>query len=189
MKNNLSCSEITKQKIAGALKELMETTNFEKITVSDITDRCGIHRQTFYYHFQDRYELLDWLLYNELLEPLTNGFTLDNMYEKFYNTFQTMSESKKFYQSALKINANDLSGYISRISTQQFSEVIKNVGIRNGLQSDPSEELILSEFFGYGISGIVLNWAHRGMKETPAEMTKKLESIVNVVKRLVENRK
>ena len=99
MKNNLSCSEITKQKIAGALKELMETTNFEKITVSDITDRCGIHRQTFYYHFQDRYELLDWLLYNELLEPLTNGFTLDNMYEKFYNTFQTMSESKKFYQS------------------------------------------------------------------------------------------
>ena len=54
MKDQLSCSEITKRKIAAALKELMQTTPFEKITVSDISNKCEMHRQTFYYHFQDR---------------------------------------------------------------------------------------------------------------------------------------
>ena len=48
MKDQLSCSEITKRKIAAALKELMQTTPFEKITVSDISNKCEMHRQTFF---------------------------------------------------------------------------------------------------------------------------------------------
>ena len=43
----------TKKAIAGALKELMEEKPISKITVGDIADRCGINRQTFYYHFHD----------------------------------------------------------------------------------------------------------------------------------------
>ena len=66
-KNKLACSKETERNIADALKDLMQSKAFEKISVSDITDYCGIHRQTFYYHFTDKYELLDFVVHNELL--------------------------------------------------------------------------------------------------------------------------
>lgn len=187
MKNNLSCSEITKLKIADSLKKLMETMPFEKITISDITNNCSIHRQTFYYHFQDRYELLDWLLYNEIIYPLITDFNLETMFQKFYNTFETMYKNKKFYQNALKVNTSDLSRYISKVATEEFTKVMKEIGNRNGIVADDNESLMISEFFGYGMSGVVFNWATKGMKETPAEMTSRIEKLVGACSTVIKN--
>ena len=50
-------SNITKQALSTALKELMEEQSFEKISVSDICDRCHMNRKSFYYHFKDKYDL------------------------------------------------------------------------------------------------------------------------------------
>lgn len=187
MKSNLSCSEQTKLKIAQSLKELMLTNAFNKITVSDITNNCGIHRQTFYYHFQDRYELLDWLLYNEIVKPLISEFNVDTMYDRFYNTFETMYSNKKFYHNALKINPSDLSKYISKVATEEFTKVMKEIGARNGIDVDESESIVIAEFFGYGMSGVVFNWADRGMKEPPAEMTRRIEKLVAACKVVINN--
>lgn len=187
MKNNLSCSELTKRKIASSLKELMTNNTFEKITVSDITNNCNIHRQTFYYHFQDRYELLDWLLYNEIVEPLITDFNVDNMFEKIEATFEAMYRSKKFYQNALKMNSSDLSNYISKAATEEFSNVVAEIGQENGYETDHEKSVIMAEFFGYGLSGVVINWATRGMKEPPSEMIKKIEGLVNACKIIAEN--
>ena len=108
MAESLSCSQKTKMKMGNALKRLMKNTTFEKITVSDITNECNIHRQTFYYHFQNRYELLDWLIYNELILPLVTDFNLDNMCDKLYGMFEQIASDKKFYQNALKLSSDDL---------------------------------------------------------------------------------
>ena len=48
----------------------METESFEKITVKDIVEDCGVNRQTFYYHFQDIYELLGWIYKTEAVEGI-----------------------------------------------------------------------------------------------------------------------
>ena len=48
----------TKKALAAALKELMTKKPLSKITVSDIISVCGVNRKTFYYHFQDIYDLL-----------------------------------------------------------------------------------------------------------------------------------
>ena len=50
-------SNITKRFLALTLKKLMETQSFEKISVSEICEVCGVSRKTFYYHFQDKYSL------------------------------------------------------------------------------------------------------------------------------------
>ena len=49
----------TKQQFADALSALLERKSLDRITVSDITDECGLNRQTFYYHFHDIYELIE----------------------------------------------------------------------------------------------------------------------------------
>ncbi|MBE6740901.1 MAG: dihydroxyacetone kinase transcriptional activator DhaS [Ruminococcaceae bacterium] len=170
------CAIKTKKKLAGALKELMQTTTFDKITVSDITEKCNVHRQTFYYHFQDRYELLDWIFAKELIEPFTDNINSDNLQEKVYNLFETMAENKKFYQHALQTNSDDLIRYISKIASEQYLVIFKNVSKESGINSDDEADELMAEFFGYGICGIVMSWALRGMKEPPKAMTDKLDN-------------
>ncbi len=188
--NKLGCSYSTQLKLANSLKELMTTQSFDKLSVSDITNHCALHRQTFYYHFDDKYELLDWIVYKELIEPLVDGFTFDNMYERFMKLFTTMVDEKKFYLNALKIDVDDMSRYISRLAYDQFMIVIDCIEKNTGVKSNHDENVMFAEFLGYGFVGLVFGWAQRGMKDSPEVMTKRLERIINNLKHIaVESNK
>lgn len=65
-----AASDQTKRALASALKELMAQKPFDKITIHDLTERCGIRRQNFYYHFEDVYDLLRWTFQEEALTLL-----------------------------------------------------------------------------------------------------------------------
>ena len=53
-------SEITKRALENALKTLLLKKPLNKITISDVTEECGVNRMTFYYHFKDIYDLVEW---------------------------------------------------------------------------------------------------------------------------------
>lgn len=59
----MSNSNITKQALANAFKELMLEKSFTRITINDICSKCNLNRKSFYYHFKDKYELLNWIFY------------------------------------------------------------------------------------------------------------------------------
>ena len=54
-------SNITKHALATALKELMEENPFNKISVANICEKCCMNRKSFYYHFKDKYDLVNWI--------------------------------------------------------------------------------------------------------------------------------
>ncbi|MGN0203533.1 MAG: TetR/AcrR family transcriptional regulator C-terminal domain-containing protein [Coprococcus sp.] len=62
----------TKKALAASLKKAMHTRAFSKITVSEIINDCGVNRNTFYYHFQDIYDLLRWMLEQEAVNVVKN---------------------------------------------------------------------------------------------------------------------
>ncbi|MDD3214903.1 MAG: TetR family transcriptional regulator, partial [Eubacteriales bacterium] len=69
-------ANITKRALGASLKTLMQTKPFHKISVGEICEHCGMHRKSFYYHFQDKYDLLNWVFYSEfmqLLDPNTQS--------------------------------------------------------------------------------------------------------------------
>ena len=59
---------MTKKALAASLKKLMESRPLSKITVRDIIEDCGVNRKTFYYHFQDIYDLVKWMFEEEAIE-------------------------------------------------------------------------------------------------------------------------
>ncbi|EGP69693.1 putative dihydroxyacetone kinase regulator-like protein [Streptococcus mitis SK1080] len=69
----MASSLITKKRIAKAFRDLLTTREFDKISIVDIMESAGIRRQTFYNHFLDKYELLDWIFENDLTEYITNN--------------------------------------------------------------------------------------------------------------------
>ena len=59
--NTTADSNLTKRALAAAMKELMEQMPFSKISVSNIAEQCGMNRKSFYYHFKDKYDLVNWI--------------------------------------------------------------------------------------------------------------------------------
>ncbi|MGN0528054.1 MAG: TetR/AcrR family transcriptional regulator C-terminal domain-containing protein [Eubacterium sp.] len=60
----------TKSALSEALKELLRKKSFSKITVNEISSKCGFNRKTFYYHFEDKYSLLKWTIENDAIKML-----------------------------------------------------------------------------------------------------------------------
>lgn len=69
-KRTYTAANQTKRALAAVLKELMGQKSLNKITIHDLTERCGIRRQNFYYHFEDVYGLLRWTFEEEALSLL-----------------------------------------------------------------------------------------------------------------------
>ena len=57
--------------LAESFKELTLKQPIEKITIKEITDKAGVIRPTFYNHFQDKYELLEWIIMSQIIEPVS----------------------------------------------------------------------------------------------------------------------
>ena len=51
----------TKLALAKALQELLNTKTLDEVRVSELCNRCNLQRQSFYYHFQDKYDLVAWI--------------------------------------------------------------------------------------------------------------------------------
>lgn len=108
-------SNITKKALAAALKELMQKEPFEKISVSEICEQCSMNRKSFYYHFKDKYDLVNWIYDTEFIAvirqkgSLAGWDLLEYLCRYFY-------ENRSFYRKTLGINGqNSFSDYFREI--------------------------------------------------------------------------
>ncbi len=101
-------SKITKQALASALKDLMEETPFEKINIGHICEKCGMNRKSFYYHFRDKYDLVNWIFDTDFialaLNQLNHSADRWELIEVFCNYFY---ENRNFYHKALLIKGQN----------------------------------------------------------------------------------
>lgn len=81
--------------LAESFKELAKKHPIEKITIKEITDLAGVIRPTFYNHFQDKYELLEWIITTDLLDPIEpliqNGMISEGLVLLFTNIEKTVN--------------------------------------------------------------------------------------------------
>jgi len=173
----LSESSITKKAIANGLKKLLKIKPFEKITISDITNQCGLNRQTFYYHFQDKYDLVNWIYYQEAIMVITQDLSIENWDIKVLDLLTTMKEDALFYQTTLKdIYSDEFKNYLFSVSKGIFLEFIEHF-IANSEMKDEKKTFI-AEFISYGIVGMINDWVQKGMKQSPEEITQNIRDII-----------
>lgn len=93
----MASSLITKKRIAKAFRDLLATREFDKISIVDIMESAGIRRQTFYNHFLDKYELLDWIFENDLTEYITNNLDFISGQKLLQELFFYFEQERDFY--------------------------------------------------------------------------------------------
>ena len=90
-------SQMTKRALVASLKELMAEKPLDKITVTDLTEHCGVNRMTFYYHFKDIYDLVEWACVEEAARALAGKKTYDTWQQGFLQILQSLQKDKVFY--------------------------------------------------------------------------------------------
>ena len=88
-------NQITKEALATALKKLLEKQPLSKISVKCITDYCNISRNTFYYHFQDKYELINWVFYTDMLQNVNSFNDPSKLTDSFLNVCKCLYAKSK----------------------------------------------------------------------------------------------
>lgn len=117
----MSESNITKRALAATMKQLMETKPFSKISVSDICDTCGMHRKSFYYHFKDKYDIVNWIFYHDFIEMSVREepSSFPDLYRRLCTYFY---ENRTFYKNAFSVTGqNSFGDYYKEL----FEETIK----------------------------------------------------------------
>lgn len=108
-------SNITKKALAKAMKDLLDSTSFSKISVSDICESCGMNRKSFYYHFKDKYDLMNWIFYTEFFEAACTE-PYENGWDFMLGICRYFYDNHTFYKKAFEITGqNSFRGYFQEI--------------------------------------------------------------------------
>ena len=102
----MSASNITKNALALALKKLMEERDFDQISVADICAECNLNRKSFYYHFKDKYDLVNWIFYTGFFESIDLKEHKDN-WGIFVEICEYLYSERLFYKAAFKIEGQN----------------------------------------------------------------------------------
>lgn len=97
----------TKIALGAAMQELLREKPLEQIRVRELADRCGIRRQSFYYHFNDVYELLDWSISREREHLLRRQEEFVTWQQVYLDLQQYMAENRAYYQTILRIRGRE----------------------------------------------------------------------------------
>lgn len=167
----MDVSEKMKYKLANAMKELLVHTPVDKITVKQIVDQCDVTRPTFYRHFKDKYDLINWYfdkLVLQSFEQIGMGHTVG---ESLTQKFEFIRAEKVFFTEAFRSDdRNSVKEHDFELILQFYRDLI---GRRT---SRPlSEELqFLLEMYCRGSVYMTVKWVLGGMKASPREMADKL---------------
>ena len=161
----------TKKLLADSLKKLMRSKPFSKITVSELVRDCRVNRKTFYYHFEDIYALLKWVLADEAIEVVRH-FDLLVDYESAIRYVMEYVELNDYI-----INCSYDS--LGREGLQQFfyadvirliSSVIEEAEQSLGQTIEPAFKNYVAKFYAEALASMLLDWArnskHRDREET-----------------------
>ena len=95
--------ELTKRLIANSFKELLQQMPFEKITIKTITDHANVIRPTFYNHFHDKYELVEWIVQEEILKAAALKLDSGEGDEAVRIILTGFYEDREYYRKAFDI--------------------------------------------------------------------------------------
>ncbi len=160
----MSAADSTKQAIVSGTKELVSTKPYEKVSVIEISRICGINRNTFYYHFMDKYAVIEWIFQNEI-EPIIEKYMVKDCWaDSIILLCRHMKSEKKFYTNALTDRSRCslyqiLVDYYKKALMRSFQEDYARLGIVGDAQE------IVARFFSHGTIDMICDWVASGMKK------------------------
>lgn len=170
-------SEITKKALENSLKNLLLKKPLTKITINDIAEDCGINRMTFYYHFKDIYDLVEWSCFEDARRVLEKKKTHDTWQEGFLNIFDEVLKNKPFIMNVYNcVDREHVENYLKPLTDNLIMGVI-NEQLKNMIVRDEDKKMI-ARVYSYVFIGIMLDWIKDDMQADPKVIVDRLSLLI-----------
>lgn len=151
----MSLRDHTKYAFSDAIKKVLLTKNLQQVRVKELCEIVGAERPTFYYHFQDKYELIAWIYEQDVKQAIEYADGRYNIIQLEY-LLTTMRKEQIFYQKAFTdVSQNNLYAYIHETNLRLFAKIIKE---QFHLQTLTAEQVFTLGFYTHAWIGCLHDW-------------------------------
>ena len=169
-------SQTTKRALEASLKNLLLKKPLSKITINDITEDCGINRMTFYYHFKDIYDLVDWILTEDATKAMEGCQSFDTWTEAFLDILHQIRDNKALVLNVYRsVGREQVEQYLYKM----LDPLLRMFVERENIPVQEEDKQFIIDFYKYGFVGMVLEWIRRDMKIEPAIMAERLNIMMH----------
>ena len=170
-------SQTTKRALEASLKALLLKKPLNKITINDIAEDCGISRMTFYYHFKDIYDLVEWACVEDAKRALEGKKTYDTWQEGYLNIFHAVQENKPFVLNVYRcVSRERIEQYLYPLVHNLLLGVVEEMAA--GANVADEDKQFIANFYEYAFVGVMLEWIKNGMKEEPALIVERTSRLI-----------
>ena len=170
-------SQITKRAIEQSLKNLLLQKPLTKITINDIAEDCGINRMTFYYHFKDIYDLVEWSCLEDARKALEEKKTYDTWQQGFLQIFQAVQENKPFVMNVYRcVHREQVETYLKPLVDQLLLDVITEEAA--GMTVRDEDKRFIAQVYSYVFVGLMLDWIKDDMQQDPEKLVSQLATLL-----------
>lgn len=161
-----------------SLKNLLKTKPLDKITIVDIVEDCEVNRQTFYYHFQDIYDLIEWIYTSEALKVIGDKKTYDTWQEGFLHIFEYIENNRDFVMSTYhSVSREHLETFLYQETYRLLMNVVEEQAQDQSIRDE--DKAFIANFYKYGFVGLILEWIGKGMKDAPKSIIDRLDIVIH----------
>lgn len=172
-------SVLTKNAIVRSFMRLLKDKPFDKITISDITADCGIARMTFYYHFEDIYDMLSYAIEEKLSAAISQSFTYETWQRDYIAVFDGVLEEKAFYAKVFaSVDLRQVQDFLQGFATRCVREMLAGRERSLGITLSAADADMICSTYSYSMIGLLLNWIAGGMRERPQDIVGRFARIL-----------
>ena len=173
----MSMSQVTKRALEASLKNLLLKKPLNKITINDITEDCGMNRMTFYYHFQDIYDLVEWACMEDAKRALENKKTHDTWQQGLISLLHAVRENKPFIVNVYHcVDKAQVERYLTPLTDDLLLGVVEEES--GSMTVREEDKKFIAQVYSYCFVGIMLDWIKNDMKEEPEALTRRLALVL-----------
>lgn len=149
----------TKKKLASSLKHFMMSKSLNKITITDIVKDCNMNRNTFYYHFEDIYDLLKWILEEEAVEVVKQFDLMVDYREAILFVIDYVEKNAHILACAYDtLGREEMRRFLYQDFISIIQSLIDSVEKELGIFSEKDFKQFLSNLYAESLAGILIEW-------------------------------
>ena len=171
-------SNITKRALAASLRKLLARTTLDKITIQDLVDDAEVSRKTFYYHFQDIYDLVEWVCVEDGRRVLEGNVTEDTWQQGLRNVVDYLQDNRAMILNGYR--SVQRQGDILKLNLSRLVRPLME-GIFDAQPGceriAPEDREMILKMFSFGIVELVLYWVGNGMKPDGNQLVDQIDRI------------
>lgn len=165
--------------LAESFKELVLKQPIEKITIKEITDKAGVIRPTFYNHFQDKYELLEWIISNQLLVPMEPLLQNGMVNEALLLLFTNIEKEREFYMKASRLEGQNSFADIAKLCVERLLiKIMQSAGVGKKPKYVWLTPERIAEYYAQSMCYVVITWIQSGMTISARELVEIYDYII-----------